>query len=720
MLSDVIYSIISPNLINFDDESISKIIGDLKDTGGIEDIKITIQGDNLTILISEYPIISKVNFINNERFKKNEIFEFIDVSDRLNYYNTENINDYIDEIKNLYMSFGYNKISIDYEKIKTDSENVYDLNFTFNENKISKINKISFLGNNNFNKNSLMSIIKSNERNYLKFSFRNNFKLYEAKNDIIRLKQFYLSKGYKDIQVNLKTEFIDKKNKFNIFFYLDEGDQYSISNIKLNFPDKFLDKNLIDEMNIILNDYNKNIINKGSIYNNNFITKIKDNLTNYLFDNGIMFFDIRTLEKIHKLDVDIILDLKKIQPKFASQINIFGNTRTLDSVIRREVEFSEGDQISTYLLQKTSKNLNRLNFFESTDIKQTKIDSEKSVIDIYVKEKPTGDFKIGASFGSLSGPSFVTGLSEKNYGGKGRNLDLTVDTSKNNTVYSLDVLEPYVFNKKLNYLYGLDYSQKKYKSTGSYNVDRLDLKNGFNYYLVDDLLHSVVLRYTLKNYKVTNSSSVASSILNNQGTNAEISLTNGFTLDKLNSFIRPTNGNYYLFQNKIAQKNNYSETYIKNLFIFKKYNKIDKNILSFQSKIGNLTSLGSKEILSDNKFSLGGRWLRGFDSFGAGPRDSQSSYIGAKNLAVIKADISRPIIDQSDNPIDLNLFFDAGKLWDNKNSPIFSEESIRSSYGLGLKFYTPVGPVGLSWAFPLSSESYDNKRMFLFSIGNLN
>ena len=157
-----------------------------------------------------------------------------------------------------------------------------------------------------------------------------------------------------------------------------------------------------------------------------------------------------------------------------------------------------------------------------------------------------------------------------------------------------------------------------------------------------------------------------------------------------------------------------------NSIIHQKYYKKGVNIFSVKSKIGNILSFENKEINNDNKFSLGGRWLRGFDSFGAGPRNSRNSYVGGKNIIVSKFDLTRPINKNSDNPIDLNLFTDIGKVFDNKTSPTSSKESIRSSYGFGINFYSPIGPIGLSWAFPINSESYDIERMFLFSIGNIN
>ena len=159
---------------------------------------------------------------------------------------------------------------------------------------------------------------------------------------------------------------------------------------------------------------------------------------------------------------------------------------------------------------------------------------------------------------------------------------------------------------------------------------------------------------------------------------------------------------------------------MKNTITAKKYFNRKNNIISAQLKLGNITSLNDTEVLSDNKFSLGGRWLRGFDSYGAGPRNSITDYVGGNNLVVTKLDYSKPITFNEQNPIYFNLFNDYGLVWDNKNSVTSSEESIRASYGFGFSYYSPIGPIGFTWGFPLADEDYDIKRMFLFTIGNLN
>jgi len=719
--NEVIFSVINEHIIDPNEDDINSIIKKLKNINGVSDVSIVIIDDNLNIQIIENKKILDISFEGNERFDKSEFLELLNYKKYLDFYNEDSIDLYIQELEKLYLSFGYNQILIDYNVKYLDNNNFVDIDFIINEGKISKINKIYFIGNSNFKSNDLIKIIKSRQTNFLKFYSNSNFKLYEANNDIIRIKDFYKSKGYRDIVLKLKTEYISDKNKFNLYFVIDEGKKYYFDKFDLNFEISESSNISFSEVNKILDKNLLKMKKSDNVYNVENISHIRDQISSYLFENGQMFFEIKTLEKTDNNKINILFNIISISPTYINKINIYGNTRTVDKVIRREFVIAEGDASNSYLIQKSYNNIQKLNFFKKIDITEKNIDSNLIDLNINVEEKTTGDFKIGAAFGSLNGASVMAGLNEKNIGGVGRDFELAVDTSDKNTVYKLNVVEPYIFNKKLNLIYGLSYSNKDFSKTASYKLDKSEIKTGLNYMITDDLFHSVILKYNIKDYQITDSSKASASIINSDGTNAEWLINNIFTLNDLNSYYRPTSGSYYSINSTLSPITNSTNGYIQNILLLKNYYEINKNnILSLQTRIGNISSLQNSVVSTDNKFSLGGRWLRGFDSLGAGPRDSYSSYVGGNNIFVSKIDISRPLNKMSDNPIDINFFTDVGKVWENKNTPVSSNESIRASYGLGIKFYSPIGPIGFSWAFPLMDESYDNKRMFLFTIGDLN
>ena len=716
---EFIISIIDEYLDDLSDENLNLIVKKLSENYDFEEVSVQVDNNFLVINIVENPIINEFIFIGNERFKKEEFLTIIKQKQDYIFYNKKNVNQIINSIKELYTSYGYNKIDISYEMISLENNSV-NVKFFFNEYEISKIKKINFIGNLNFNKKSLISQINSKEKSFLSFSSKSNFKLYEVKNDIIRLLLFYQSKGFRNVEIDYIYEFNIEKNYFDISFIINEGKKYYFNKFDLVNNILISDEKFVNETNDFFNFYINNNIKINTPYNRTQLIDFKDNLSEFLFSNGISFFEIKILDKINNEKIDILIEIADVKPEYVKIININGNSRTKDKVIRREIEFAEGDAINDFLISQTTKNLNRLDIFKKVEINKNNKNDNSLEIDVLVEEKTTGDFNIGVSFGTLGGATFVTGLREKNIGGSGRKVEFTINTSDDNTTYVIDVVEPYFANKKLDFLYGVSHKNKDLSTSSSYKYSNFISKLGFRYELFDDFFHNILLKYELKDYIVTDSSTVSSNILNLQGTNAQIAFINSFKYNKLNSFIRPSEGSYTSFKNTISPVTNSTNGFIQNLISYTKYSEYKNYIFSVNSKVGSINSLQNDEINLDNKYSLGGYWLRGFDMFGAGPRNSSTSYVGGNYIGALKLDLIRPIDKNSDNPIDFHIFTDAGKVWDNKNNPTHSKESIRASYGVGIKFYSPIGPVGFSWSFPLIDEDYDIKRMFLFSIGNLN
>ena len=722
---DVIFSIIDDNLItdSISDIDSNKILEDIYKTGLFSNVEIDIVNNKLFINLKSEPRINKINFSGNERFKDDDFYEIINNNFDLTYYNKNKILVFIKELDNLYKSFGYNQIEILFFTKDSEDNNLksVDLNIEINEGSISKINKVSFIGNLSLPDHRLLEQIKSKPKNSILFFTKRNFKLFETKNDLQKLIVFYKENGFRDIKIQTSYEYIDTKNFYNIIFSIEEGSKYQFANINLKLNDISLNDDQLNHLNENFNNYRDKFILNNNSYNPKYYENLKLLVTDILFDYGLKFFNIEVSESLNNLLVDTSVIINPSLPKFINQIHIVGNTRTYDEVIRRELLITEGDAVNDLIIQQSLKNLNSLNIFESINITQNKINETSTDIEINVKEKPTGSFQVGLSVGSLEGYSFILGLNEKNIAGSGRNVSTKVNSSSKNTEYSFNIIEPHIYNKKIDLIYGIGYVEQDLISKSSYQLDTFKSNIGLQYDLTNDIFHRITFDYALKKYTVNDISKVSTSIANSQGSNAEIKLQNTLTYNSLNSFIRPSKGLYSRFTNILSPITNSDNGYIKNTFLLRKYYELDKNTFSIQSTIGNVVSLQNTNIDNDNKFSLGGRWLRGFDSFGVGPRKSSSAYIGGNNIVVTKFDFSRPLLSsQSDNPIDLNLFMDIGKIFGNKTEPVYSKETIRASYGVGFKLYTPIGPIGLSWSFPIMSESYDIKRSFLFSIGDLN
>ena len=717
--NEIILSLIKDIKDLSNEELVNTISKKLYETGNFQNVEVEFTNKDIIIILTEHPRINKVNFKKNKRFNKEDLQIIYDQIITTNFFNPNLIDLYINELNSLYKSFGYNQIKIDYNKTFLKDSNFINIDFIINEGKISKINQVYFIGNNNFSKSELFDVIKMKPKRDILFFLRKNYKEFQADNDILRIKKLYLNNGFRNINVNIKKEYISKKNRFNLYFFIEEGIKYEFNNIDLSNNLLNISDDQKEYIKFILKDYRNSQI-KNNIYNKSHTLNIKSQISDYLFNQGSKFFKISILEQINDDKIDIRYDINPIEPKYVNIINIFGNTRTLDKVVRRELRFAEGDPLNPELITSATKDLQRLNIFKNIEIKENFFNDEKSNIDIYLEEKPTGDFSVGASFGSFEGAVFVASLKENNIGGTGKAVSFNINTSDTNTLYSFDVKEPHFTNIKMNLIYGLKYRNNDYSKTASYNLNSFNSNIGVQYELIDNLLHNLSLSYELNDYEITDSSAVSSSILSSEGTNSVIKINNLLQYNKLNSFLRPTDGYLIRLNSILSPITNSSDGFIKNIITGKKYIKLNKNIVSIQSRLGNITSLQNDTVVENNKFSLGGRWLRGFDNYGAGPRNSRTSYVGGNNLFVTKIDFSRPLYSNTDNPIDVYFFTDFGTVYGNKDEPTFSDSAIRSSFGYGIKFYSLIGPIGFSWAFPISDETYDIKRMFLFSIGNLN
>ena len=678
-----------------------------------EKVSIEIIDNKYVISILEYANINNITFNNNERIKDEDLLKYANELN-LSNLNPSSINNFISEIQNLYQSFGYNNSNITYTDVKNKDTNTADIIFNIYEGKLTKISSIIFSGNNSIDSRELKSVIRSKTKNIVNIFANNNFKKFVLEEDANKLKKYYTNSGFPEVKVDFTIEYL-KSNKVNIYFKIEEGEVFTFKNISFINTNDVLDNEIKIKVENLINSEIKN----EEIYSLKKIDKIKNKISDLIIKSGLEFFEINSLEKRENNQVDVLYNIKPITPKYAKQINIYGNSRTFDKVIRRELELSEGDPVYDTQIDRMQNKLQSLGLFKSVKIVEKQLDNNLVDLEISVEETQTGTFSAGFSIGSLDGVGFVAGLTEKNFYGTGRSLKALINTTDDRTEFTFETTDRILYENDVDISYKANFKQEDFSTTSSYKLDTFATGAGIGYKINTNLRHSINLDYVIKDYKVTDTSTVASAISNSQGENISFILKNILFYNTLNSIIVPKNGRLLSYTNELESPTSSTNGYIKNVITFRNYKQINKNIISLQARLGNVTSLSNNDILSDDKFSLGGRWLRGFDSFGAGPRNSRTSYVGGNNLITTKLDYSRELYKNSDFPVFLNLFNDYGIVWENKTKPTNSDNSLRSSVGFGIKYYSPIGPIGFSWGFPIQDKSYDIKRMFLFSVGNI-
>ncbi|MDC3206322.1 outer membrane protein assembly factor BamA [Pelagibacteraceae bacterium] len=710
---DVIISLLKQVPENTDEEYSNYIINELNASNLFSEVSVELIDNKYIIYIKEFPNINKIYFDNNDRLDDDEL-KLIAQQSNLTNLNLQIVNSFIDETEKIYQSFGYNNIEIQYTKKIYEDTNTVDLFFDINEGTLTKINQILITGNEIFSNEDIREIIISKTKSIRNIFANNNYKPLTLERDRSLIIKYYKDNGYLDIEVNSKIEYLND-NKVNIYFNIYEGEVYSIASINIDDSNNILNPSTLDIINLKIDNYltNKNIF---SIIK---IDEFKKDISSIIFESGIEFFEIDTFDKKENNKVDVLFQINPIFPRYTKQINIIGNTRTFDYVIRRELKIAEGDAIYSNQINDLRKQLISLNLFESVKVKEEEIDDNTINLIIQVEEKQTGTFNAGVSVGTLDGFAIVTGLRERNFYGTGRSLDVLVNTSKDKNQFKLITQDRLSYENDANINYNINYKQEDFSKASSYKLDTFSSGVGIGYKINTNLIHNIDLEYVLKDYKITDSSTVSNSISSSSGSNMSYLIKNNFRYSTLNPGFISKNGNYLNFNNTIETPTSSSNGFIRNILTFKKYYSRNSNIFAIQAKLGNITSLNNNDILTDDKFALGGRWLRGFDNFGAGPRNSRTSYVGGNNLAVTKLDYSYEITKNSNFPIYLNIFNDYGLIWENKTKPSQSDNNLRSSAGIGLKYYSPIGPIGFTWGFPVIDEEYDIKRMFLFSIGNI-
>ncbi len=708
---EVIFTIIDRMPDNLNEEFSNYLLDELNNTGLFKDINIKLENNKYFIDVVEYPVIQKIYFEGNERLKDEELNQLVDELS-FNIYNEDSIKNFISELNIIYSSFGYNDLKIDLSK-DISEQNLATIYVDITENKITKIKAIKFTGNKNINSFDLTEVIKSKVKKLTNIFANNNFKPIQVDTDRQRLIKFYREKGYADIKINYNIEFFDD-NSVIIYFNINEGISYELGEI--NFVNNIQD----EDINGILESYFATNIFKDSIYNISIAETIEKDISDFIKNSGVRFFEINKRVKFNNDKADLLFEINSSNPIYVNNININGNTRTLDYVIRSELDIFEGDPFLPNDANAIRKKINSLGFFEEVQVSPKQLDENLVNIDINIKENQTGTFTAGASFGTLDGITLVTGLNESNFYGTGRKVEFLINSSENNSEYKFNTSNKFFLNNDMSLSYGLSFKESDFSKSSSYELDKYTFSSGLSYEFQDNLYHAVTLSYELEDIYVTDTSTASNTIKNVEGGNVKFVLENGITYNSLNNIYFPRNGNYVRFSNIIESPSSSKNGYIKNTITFKKFKEINNNIASFQTMIGNIFSLNDSDILPNDKYSLGGQWLRGFDSYGVGPRDSRTSYIGGNNIVATKIDYSKLLFKNNDNPIYFNIFNDIGLVWDNKTSPIQSDESIRSSAGFGIKFYSFIGPIAFTWGFPIQDESYDIKRMFTFSLGNIN
>jgi outer membrane protein insertion porin family len=715
---------------NYDEQQVDASLKTLFATGLFADVKFGWDGQTLTINIVENPIINRIVFEGENKVSEKDLTKEVQLKPRT-VFTRAKVQADVGRIIELYRRNGKFAATVDPQVIQRP-QNRIDLIFSINEGPTTGVARISFIGNKVFDDSTLKAQIATEETEWWKFlSSNDNYDPDRLTFDREQLRRFYIKRGYADFKVvSAVAELSPDRQNFYITFTVDEGPIYHFSKVEIQSNIKELAPATLRPL-VPIED--------GSIYDAEKIDKAIDALTNAAGTKGYAFAEIHPRVKRNRdtHTIDVIFNIEQGPRVYVEKINIAGNTRTLDKVIRREFRLVEGDAFNRVLVDRSRTRIRGLGFFKTVDIKQSPgSQPDRTVLDVNVQEQATGSLSLGAGYSSTS--SFVGQFSyvQTNLFGRGQNLQATVQLSYISKQFQLSFTEPYFLDHQLNAGFDLykvltDFEQADYESDSTGGTLRLGFPTSE--------YASVGLRYTYRVDHIRPFSGAPTAIQLASGSADTSSIGYNYAYNTLDDILKPRHGVTFAFSQDIAGFGG-SLKYIKSAMNASYYHPIinDDFVAKLQFQGGYIQGYGGQHVRLNERFFMGGDSFRGFNIAGIGPRELNvpgqggQNAIGGEAYMIGTAEVRLPDFLPSDYGISLSLFSDFGTLGhiagnagipncgNNRGggAPCIKDNlALRASGGLAIGWKSPFGPVQIDIGVPFIREDYDKSQIIRFSAG---
>jgi len=718
------------------DETLNAAIKKLYNTGLFRDLFLNVDKGVLLISVAEHPTINDVAFEGNSGVKEKLLKTKMKIAARATY-TEEKIKYEVQRLLAIYRSKGFFSARVFPKIIKRDYNRV-DVVFEIEEGDPAKIHAINFVGNKEISDWDLSAAISTKESAWWKFfSSDDFFDPDRLEIDREQLKKYYLNRGYVDFRVQSVTAQLMRDYRgFIITFNLHEGHRYKFGTINLENQIKGVD---VSKLERIIKPKD------GDWYSAQEVETLIDALTDEITKQGYSFVDVSPTsdvdEKNHKMNITLII---KPAPRiFINQINVVGNERTVDAVIRRELSFAEGDPLNQSKLRNSEKRLNYLGFFKEVKVDTDKVKfGESALVDakVTVQEQSTGDINFSIGFATLDGPLGMIRLAERNLFGRAYELSSSLEVAKKRKSLSADFINPNLFGRDLAWGIGVFGMKVNRDSDSSYSEKSIGIRNWISYFLTEHLIQR--WSYQISQDEIgTPGSGVYPLIAQDKGRFMTSSVGHDLSLDYRDNRLKPTDGYLLSMGNEFAGVGG-KVKYLKNTLSAACYQKLtEKVILELHAQAGMMSEVGGRRIRVSDKFMMGGNTLRGFDYSGVGPHGFASpgnrtqyneSSLGGDRSVLVSAQVNFPLGLPEDMAISGHAFMDAGTLWDSKikqrvqkynqnqaqKISVHNSKKIRSSAGLGISWASPMGVITIDYGHALTSAKGDEKRAIIFTMGS--
>jgi outer membrane protein insertion porin family len=705
-----------------DDEKAAQAIKTLFATGFFRDVRIEVEGGVMVVAVQERPAIAQIDFVGLKEFDKDVIIKALKetgiaegrIFDRAQLEKAEQ------ELKRQYLTKGKYGVTIT-TTITPLERNRVGINFTIEEGASAKIKQINIVGAKEFSEKDLLSQFELTTPGWVTWYTKNDqYSRQKLSADLEKLKSFYMNRGYLEFAVDSTQVSIspDKRDVY-ITINVNEGARYQVSSVKLAGDFTISEEELAKLV----------IVKPGDVFSREKLNDSNKAISDRLGKEGYAFSNVNAAPEIdkekHLVAFTIFVDPGK--RVYVRRINVSGNTRTRDEVIRRELRQMEGGWYDGERIAASKLRLDRLGYFTETSIETPAVPGTADQLDvnIAVKEKPTGNLMAGVGFSSTEGIVLSGSISQNNFLGSGNNVTIALNTGKINQVASFSYTNPYftvdgisqgfdIYHRNVD---STSTSVSPYKSSSNGAVTRFGFPIGEKQSLSFGL---GIDQTTISTYS-NSSAQIKQFVLDNGDTNLTIPLTANWISDGKDSFLFPTTGWYQKASVEVAIPGG-DLTFYKASYQLQRYFAVSRTFtLMLNGEVGYGDSYGNTVALPfyKNFYAGGVNTVRGYKAGSLGPQDIYGNTIGGNERFVGQAELlwALPGMEKS---VRLGLFFDAGQVWAKGGSSAGVpgvDDGIRYSAGLSAAWISPVGPLKVSYGYAINKQDTDKTEAFQFQLG---
>ena len=689
------------------DKILNESLKELYKTNFFELVKLKLDKNDLTIIVKEYPVIEQI-IVNGVKAQKNikKIKDSMKLKEK-NPYIESIVKEDLNRILNTFKKNGFYFVKID-TKIEKNPNDTVNIIFDIDQGDKATINEIKFIGDKKFKDRKLKSVITSEEDKPWKFISRKKYLDIERVNlDKRLLKNFFLDKGYYQVEITDAYSQILNQKDFVLTYNINAGEKFIFGDFELILPTEFDSKKFKD-----LEKFFKKIKNEKYSYRD--IEKILDKIEKIALNQNYEFIDAKVTEKINYNKIDFSFKIIDTEKLYVNKINILGNNITSEKFIRDQLIVDEGDPFNKILHTKSINKLRSKNLFSKVEFEILDTENaDQKDINISIEEKPTGELMAGAGHGT-DGSTFSIGISENNFKGEGVKLNSKLSLSEETVKGFIEYTHPNFAFTDRELSTSLESTVTDRLTNYGYKSSLNSVSLGTRYEQFENTFFSPKLSISSETLDTT--STASESYKKQDGSYFDTTFGYGLTLDKRNSAFQPSSGYYSNWYQSLPIVSENSE--IINGYIITGYKElIDNMIVSSGIYTRAVNSLSGDDVRASKRLYAPSSRLRGFESGKVGPTDG-TDHVGGNYVVTFNTSSTIPYVLQTQENMDLKVFFDAGNVWGvDYSDSLADSNSIRTSTGFALEILTPVGPLSFSYAEAISKASSDKTESFKFQLG---